>query len=194
MKEHFFDLTASSRGVLASVRTGHLKKDLSLLFEKRQVRAPAGFPYRFSSGDVREPSIRPMSPEIADRAVLKERHFASWTRMRHFYRMYRQDSDAEARPLRDGGTDGSARAQLGRLQAWTDCNINRSCLGLGRSGYLSPFSGSHQYHLYPESENRTALPAVAMRANMTCVMSLRLFAFIGIPTTWKCACPTRSWR
>ena len=66
VRKHFFDLTASSRGVLASVRTGHLKKDLSLLFEKDKSDLPA--PYRFDPGDVREPSIRPMSPEIAEQS------------------------------------------------------------------------------------------------------------------------------
>ena len=109
VEEHFFDLTAQSRGVLASVRTGRLKKDLSLLFEKDKADLPDGslpddpVNYRFNSGDVREPSIRPMSPEIIKKPALVDtngnatRYFASWTRMRHFYRMYRQDSDAEAR-------------------------------------------------------------------------------------------------
>jgi hypothetical protein len=41
VRKHFFDLTASSRGVLASVRTGHLKKDLSLLFEKGKSQLPS---------------------------------------------------------------------------------------------------------------------------------------------------------
>ncbi len=117
LKLHFHDLTARSQGVLASVRTGRLKKDLSLLFEKPKADLPDGslpddpVNYRFSSGDVREPSIRPMSPEIANRAVLKNRHFASWTRMRHFYRMYRQDMFAH------GVTDCLAlgRAGSGRV-------------------------------------------------------------------------------
>jgi type II secretory pathway pseudopilin PulG len=126
-RNHFFDLTASSRGVLASVRTGHLKKDLSLLFEKGKSALPDS--YRFDTGDVREPSIRPMSSEIADKAVLPGRHFAPWTRMRHFYRMYRQDSDAEAQSF-PGGTPRSktengvpALSWTGAVP-WTECNQN----------------------------------------------------------------------
>ncbi|BCX46263.1 hypothetical protein HAHE_01710 [Haloferula helveola] len=94
VKESFFDLTAHSEGVLASVRTGHLKKDLSLLFEQDASRLPE--PYRFNSrSDVQEPSIRPMSEELAAKeAVIPNRHFQSWTNMRHFYRMYRDSSDA----------------------------------------------------------------------------------------------------
>lgn len=94
VKQRFFDLTANSKGVLASVRTGHLKKDLSLLFEKSASNLPV--PYKFNSGsDVREPSIRPMSPELAAKnPVIPNRHFASWTNMRHYYRMYRNPSDA----------------------------------------------------------------------------------------------------
>jgi hypothetical protein len=94
VQKHFFDLTAHSQGVLASVRTGHLKKDLSLLFEKEKGKLPA--PYRFNPGrDIREPSIRPMSKELADKnPVIPNRHFASWTNMRHYYRMYRTASDA----------------------------------------------------------------------------------------------------
>jgi hypothetical protein len=122
MKEHFFDLTASSRGVLASVRTGHLKKDLSLLFEKGKSTLPA--PYRFTPGDVREPSIRPMSSELrAKNPKLPERHFASWTRMRHFYRMYRQDSDAEARPF-PGGVDGVPSLRWEGSKPYSSCNVS----------------------------------------------------------------------
>ena len=121
VEKHFFDLTASSRGVLASVRTGHLKKDLSLLFEKGKASLPD--PYRFDAGDIREPSIRPMSSEIENKAVLKERHFASWTRMRHFYRMYRQDSDALAPAWANGGTGGSPGLQWSGSKPWTGCNL-----------------------------------------------------------------------
>jgi hypothetical protein len=107
VKTHFFDLTASSKGVLASVRTGHLKKDLSLLFEGSKNALPV--PYRFDPGDIREPSIRPMSSEIAGKAALPGRHFAPWNRMRHFYRMYRQDSDA----LAYGYPRGASREENG---------------------------------------------------------------------------------
>jgi hypothetical protein len=94
MQKHFFDLTAHSQGVLASVRSGHLKKDLSLLFEKDKEKLPP--PYLFNpKSDIREPSIRPMSKELADKKpVIPNRQFASWTNMRHYYRMYRAGSDA----------------------------------------------------------------------------------------------------
>ena len=91
--ERFFDLTASSQGVIASVR-GSLKKDLSLLFEKSNAQLPA--PYNFTPGrDIREPSIRPMTAELtAKNPAIPNRQFASWTNMRHYYRMYRTGSDA----------------------------------------------------------------------------------------------------
>lgn len=143
VEKYFFDLTESSRGVLASVRTGHLKKDLSLLFEKPKASLPDL--YRFDAGDVREPSIRPMSPEIANRAVLKERHFASWTRMRHFYRMYRQDSDAEARAWASGGTRGSAGLKWDGTKPWTGCNINWD----SASSTSWPWPGEDSYVRFP---------------------------------------------
>lgn len=98
VKQHFYDLTSHSQGVLASVRTGHLKKDLSLLLEKDNADLPA--PYRFNPAtDIREPSIRPMSPElVAKSPQVSGRHFQSWTNLRHYYRMYRQSSDATVRP------------------------------------------------------------------------------------------------
>lgn len=142
--KHFFDLTDASRGVLASVRTGHLKKDLSLLFEGGKANLPAQ--YRFTPGDKREPSIRPMSSEIANRAVLYERQFASWTRMRHFYRMYRKDSDAEAKPWGNGtdGTPGLNWTSAGK--PWTDCNI---------SHFNSAWSGEDTYVRFPVLTNLT---------------------------------------
>ena len=102
VQKHFFDLSASGRGVIASVRTGQLKKDLSLLFEKPNSSLPTQ--YKFNPADIREPSIRPMSPELADkRPAIPARQFASWTNMRHFYRMYRSSSDATAT---EQGVDG----------------------------------------------------------------------------------------
>ena len=93
---HFFDVTTHGKGVVASVRSGSLRKDLSLLFEQPASSLPAQ--YRFNAGDVREPSIRPMSPDLlAKNPKIPNRHFASWTNMRHYYRMYRQDSDATSR-------------------------------------------------------------------------------------------------
>lgn len=121
VEQRFFDLTPYSRGVLASVRSGHLKKDLSLLFERDKADLPER--YRFDSEDIREPSIRPMSSDIAEKAVLPERHFAPWNRMRHFYRMYRQDSDEEARPFDDGGVDGSPALNWEGSKPWADCNV-----------------------------------------------------------------------
>jgi hypothetical protein len=138
VQKHFFDLTASSRGVLASVRTGHLKKDLSLLFEKGKSSLPA--PYLYSPGDVREPSIRPMSSDLkANNPKLPERHFASWTRMRHFYRMYRQDSDAEARTF-PGGTEGTPGMNWTGSKPWVDSNV---------STYSSSWDGQDTYVHFP---------------------------------------------
>lgn len=144
VQKHFFDLTATSRGVLASVRTGHLKKDLSLLFEKRRAALPV--PYIFTPRDVREPSIRPMSPEIAGRAALPARHFASWTSMRHFYRMYRQDSDAKAPGWGEGGIGGTSGLKWTGSKPWTDCVM--SVVGAGRNG-------ADTYHRFPVLVNLT---------------------------------------
>ncbi len=94
VREYYHDLTSNSEGVLASVRSGHLKKDLSLLLENDNASLPS--PYRFNPNtDSREPSIRPMSPELEDKSPqIPGRHFQSWTNLRHYYRMYRQVSDA----------------------------------------------------------------------------------------------------
>jgi hypothetical protein len=93
LDSRFFDLTAHSQGVISSVRSGHLKKDLSLLFEQSNANLPV--PYRFNTGVVQEPSIRPISQDISSKqAVIPNRHFQSWTNMRHYYRMYRSRSDA----------------------------------------------------------------------------------------------------
>ena len=96
VRDHFFDLTAHGRGVLASVRSGHLKKDLSLLFEKDNSELPA--PYKFNSGATQEPSIRPMSPDLLERSPkITNRHFASWTNMHQILRMYRRDNTTPSR-------------------------------------------------------------------------------------------------
>ena len=139
VQKHFFDLTGSSQGVLASVRTGHLKKDLSLLFEKDKSALPE--PYRLDVGDIREPSIRPMSSELAaENPRLPLRHFASWTRMRHFYRMYRQDSDAIAPAWSSRGTDGSPGLVWSGSKPSTDPNL---------SLYFSPSEGKDTYTRFP---------------------------------------------
>jgi hypothetical protein len=93
LDSRFFDITAHSQGVISSVRSGHLKKDLSLLFEMGGGALPS--PYRFNPTSVQEPSIRPISQDIsAKMPVIPNRHFQSWTNMRHYYRMYRNSSDA----------------------------------------------------------------------------------------------------
>jgi hypothetical protein len=156
VQKHFFDLTASSRGVLASVRTGHLKKDLSLLFEREKTALPK--PYRFDAGDVREPSIRPMSSEISGKPVLPGRHFASWTRMRHFYRMYRQDSDAEARAYGTGGTGGSPGLRWEGAKPWSDCNV---------STYGSVWWGQDTYYRFPVLTNVTFIVSLKTETTTT---------------------------
>ncbi len=168
--KHFFDLTATSRGVLASVRTGHLKKDLSLLFEKDKASLPA--PYRFNSGDVREPSIRPMSAEIANRPALPGRHFASWTRMRHFYRMYRQDSDAEARTFTSGGTGGSPALRWDGSKPYSDCNAG--VFGIDPNDPVPTWRGEDTYIRFPVLTNVTYILSLKTQgspsnSNLFCV-------------------------
>ncbi|QTN31406.1 hypothetical protein HZ994_03370 [Akkermansiaceae bacterium] len=154
--EYFFDLTARSQGVLASVRTGHLKKDLSLLFEKGKSALPE--PYRFDPGDVREPSIRPMSPDIANKAVLYERQFASWTRMRHFYRMYRQDSDAIALKFEEGGTAGTAGLNWDGSKPWTGCNIGISSAWQSQDSYARFPILSHLTYIFSLKTDAAKIP------------------------------------
>ena len=86
VKARFFDITAQSKGLLTSVRAGQLKKDLSLLFEQENLPSP----YNFRVGrDLREPSIRPFTPELAGKTpALPNRRFQSWTNMRNYYRLY----------------------------------------------------------------------------------------------------------
>jgi len=141
VEEHFFDLTASSQGLIASVRTGHLRKDLSLLFEKDNSALPA--PYRFTAGTGPEPSIRPMSPDLLSKAPkVTNRHFASWTNMRHFYRMYRNSSDATS-PATNASTGASGALQWSGSQPYSDSQIpllyrDRTNVGqwLGDNAYL----------------------------------------------------------
>lgn len=88
----FFDLTEVSSGMLTNSRSGGLKKDLSLLFENNNVTIPQQ--YKQASNFAPEPSIRPLSKDVlANNAVLPRRPFASWPNMRHYYRMYRRDTD-----------------------------------------------------------------------------------------------------
>jgi hypothetical protein len=138
VRERFFDLTAHSRGVIASVRTGRLKKDLSLLFEKDASQLPAR--YAFNQGrDIREPSIRPMSPDLADKQPqIPNRHFQSWTNMRHFYRMYRRESDATV-----GEVGGKGSLNWLRSKPFTDYVSSNSL------GNPSAWDGSNNYWRVP---------------------------------------------
>lgn len=137
VRNSFYDLTATSQGVITSVRTGQLKKDLSLLFEKSSMPAP----YQFSAGrDIREPSIRPMSAELqAKKPRIPSRHFASWTNMRHYYRMYRTASDATV-----GETGGAGSLVWTGSKPVTDCVASTS---LGTWG--SSWDGSNNYWRMP---------------------------------------------
>ena len=113
----FFDLSAHSQGVLSSVRTGRLKKDLSLLFELDNSQLPET--HRFNAQSDQEPSIRPMSIDLAgNNPHIDFRHFASWTNMRHYHRMYRSDSDAN--PGGTAGTGGSGNLNWFRNKPWTN--------------------------------------------------------------------------
>jgi hypothetical protein len=137
---HFFDLTAHSQGIITSVRTGQLKKDLSLLLEKSNSSLPA--PYRFSPGsDIREPSIRPMTADLqAKNPKIPNRQFASWTNMRHFYRMYRSGSDATI-----GGTGGAGALNWAGSKPSTDV-VSTADLG---STDASVWNGSNNYWRIP---------------------------------------------
>ncbi|MFK7849842.1 MAG: hypothetical protein AB8D78_02590 [Akkermansiaceae bacterium] len=105
-KNHFFDLTNISKGILTNVRSGGLKKDLSLLLDRNNDDLPS--PYQFENGANVEPSIRPLSGDIlAEGAVLPNRPFASWPAMRHYYRMYRVDSDTTLSGSNHSGGHGS---------------------------------------------------------------------------------------
>ncbi|MGE9271304.1 MAG: hypothetical protein ACQKBU_10925, partial [Verrucomicrobiales bacterium] len=139
-KEYFFDLTAESEGVLASVRTGHLKKDLSLLFENDGGDLPDLYSFD-PDGDIREPSIRPMSSDLARKGpVIPNRHFQSWTNMRHFYRMYRQDTDAT-----EGEIGGLGSLQWAGDQPYTDY-VASTNLGTNVTG---AWNGSNSYWRVP---------------------------------------------
>lgn len=139
-REQFFDLTAHSRGVLANVRSGGLKRDLSLLFDQTNPRLPS--PYGFNANRaVQEPSIRPMSADLrAKNPAITNRHFASWTNMRHFYRMYRTDSDATIGEI---GGSGSLKWDRGR-PPYTDYVASTS---LGRN--VTAWDGSNNYWRVP---------------------------------------------
>ena len=139
VKRRFFDVTTHGQGVVTSVRSGHLKKDLSLMFELGSSALPAEA--RFTPGrSVREPSIRPMSPELlAKRPAITNRHFASWTNMRHYYRMYRRSSDANV-----GEMGGIGTVSWDRSKPWTQPSAS---VALGRWG--NAWDGSNNYWRVP---------------------------------------------
>ena len=93
--------------------------------------APTGCPvnYRFSPGDVRRTLDPPDESRICGEQTRapRNRHFAPWTRMRHFYRMYRQDSDAEAPGYPEGtsrnnNSDCEPALSWDGSRPWTDCS------------------------------------------------------------------------
>ena len=121
-------------------------------------------PYQFSSGDVREPSIRPMSSELKDHNIIvPSRHFASWTNMRHYYRMYRNLSDATA----TSGAKGSGGLSWDGSKPWTDV----ACAVTGES-----WTGSNTYWRMP------------VLAKLTFIYSLQSIEITPktVPKTYKC--------
>lgn len=140
IQKHFFDLTTFGKGVVTSVRSGHLKKDLSLLFEKSNNSLPAQ--YRFNPTDSLEPSIRPMSPDLlAYNPKIPNRHFAAWTNMRHYYRMYRQSSDAAT-----AGTGNAGALGWSGSKPYTDVQIPVLYRDNGNSG---KWQGNNSYNRIP---------------------------------------------
>ena len=80
-------LTPYSRSVIADVRWGGLKKDLSLLFEKSEL------PDGFKQINNMEPSVRPISSDLKSHNPKRpERTLFSWEQMHEFYRIYRDDT------------------------------------------------------------------------------------------------------
>ncbi|MFU8892247.1 MAG: hypothetical protein ACNA8L_01335 [Luteolibacter sp.] len=142
-KGHFFDLTAHSRGVLASTRTGALKKDLSLLFELPESQLPQQ--YRLIAGAIQEPSIRPISPDLsAKNPTIPFRHMQSWTNMRHYHRMYRRPSDATTGG--SAGTGGSGSLNWDVHTPWTDMMYR---------------SNHNAYNTWPGQNNYMRFPILA---------------------------------
>ncbi len=154
--ERFFDVTASSQGVIASVR-GALKKDLSLLFEKRADQLPA--PYLFNAGrDIREPSIRPMSKDLSDkRPVIPNRHFASWTNMLHYYRMYRDG----------GGATPTETGKPGSL-VWNSTRpATDSTVPAEATNAAPPWDGSNHYWRAPILAKMTLIYSLVAKPSPT---------------------------
>lgn len=141
LDENFYNITSVGQGVIASVR-GTFKKDLSLLFEMDANKLSA--PYKFTIGtDTREPSIRPMSPELASKPQLPNRLFQSWTNMRHYYRLYRASNDATI-----GGMNGPG------ILDWQGSKPSTSIVSatsMGKAGTASgtDWDGSNNYWRVP---------------------------------------------
>ncbi len=132
VNNHFYDLTAHGKGLMTSTRTGALKKDLSLLLDGDNLPSS----YKFKLNDIREPSIRPMSQDLAGKNPTRPgRHFASWTRLRHFYRMYRKNSDAT-----NEGTQGGGNLKWDNYKPYTN---------VVSSKYRDSWKGSNTYARLP---------------------------------------------
>jgi len=175
VKHHFFDLTANSQGVLASVRTGHLKKDLSLLLENDSNNLPAEYKFNAAT-DAREPSIRPMSPElVAKNPKIPTRHFQSWTQMRNFYRLYRTTSDATV-----AGTSAAAVLRTTGSNRWTDL---ASSTGLS-SVAANAWKGSNAYLRVPVVAKITFIHS--LMSQFVSVNNYRLFlVYSPVYTLWN---------
>lgn len=183
VQQHFYDLTAHSQGVVTSVRTGSLKKDLSLLFEMSNASLPDL--YKYKAGTIQEPSIRPMSPELlAKNPKIPNRHFASWTNMRHFYRMYRSGSDANSGGIAGTGTaiPGSGSLQWSGSKPYTDV-VCRS-----RQDNYATWNGSNNYLRFPIIAKVTFIyslqtePAGIVSGQMTYYLN---FVYTPVFTFWN---------
>lgn len=181
-KSHFFDLTDNSKGILTSVRSGGLKKDLSLLLDRNNIDLPS--PYRYETGADWEPSIRPLSSDIlAQGAAAPNRPFASWPAMRHYYRMYRSPSDTT---LYGGMHTGGTGAQLGSLR-WSGTTPYTDVLST--QNFLEPrtnWTGENAYMRLPLIAKMTFLHSIKTDPNPT-VPTERIIRhlFSPIVTIWN---------
>lgn len=157
-KSHFFDLTDSSKGILTSVRSGGLKKDLSLLLDRDNATLPA--PYKYETGAVVEPSIRPLSSDIlAEDAAVPNRPFASWSAMRHFYRMYRTTSDTSLYGNMHTGGKGSLSWESDQLPYTTVLSTQNFFASAGN------WTGENAYMRLPIIAKLTFLHSIKTEPN-----------------------------
>jgi len=181
-QEMFFDLTDASAGVLSNTRSGGLKKDLSLLFENSDTTiAPQ---YTQADRFAPEPSIRPHSKDVlAENAVLPRRPFASWPNMRHYYRMYREDTDTPYPPKGPMAqtnrnlnfTDG--RPSTGIVSPWNIRDSDKDERWFGENSYLrypmlARFLLIHAYRTERYYEERSDAEEVAFHYYDIPVMTL----------------------